>query len=130
MSRGWPWPLTSRRPCGGIARDSNRRTMDSDKTWPAWRSTGRAPTLVDYGATRLEALSLAAGFAAERDSIVRTFRDILGPWGEARLDQPPLWASDISDDNTPFELSVAIADGRPIEVRVLFEPQADEPTIK
>jgi DMATS type aromatic prenyltransferase len=38
------------------------------------------------------------------------------------------WVSDISDDNTPVEFSVAIA-GERVEVRALFEPQAAEPTL-
>jgi hypothetical protein len=38
------------------------------------------------------------------------------------------WVSEVSDDNTPIEFSVAIA-GDHVEVRVLFEPQAEEPTL-
>jgi hypothetical protein len=100
-----------------------------NKLKPAWYASGEAPRLVDYATARLGALCTAAGFSSERETIIRTLRDLLSPWGETRLDRQTQWASDISDDNTPFELSVAISDGRPSEVRVLFEPQTEEPTL-
>lgn len=84
--------------------------------------------LVDYAASRLERLCTAARFQDERPAVVRTFRDLVSPWGDRNLGTSNGWISDISDDNTPVEFSVAMA-GQRTEVRVLFEPQANEPTL-
>ncbi|MBC7171282.1 MAG: hypothetical protein H5U40_02585, partial [Polyangiaceae bacterium] len=85
-------------------------------------------SLVDFGSERLAALCQAAGFGAETDEAISTFRAVLSPWGEAPLGHPTGWVSDISDDNTPIELSAAISNGR-VEVRVLLEAQAEAPTL-
>jgi DMATS type aromatic prenyltransferase len=79
--------------------------------------------LIDYVLARLERLCTAAQLGDERDAIVNTFGAL---WGDAVV--PPGWISDISDDNTPIELSVAM-EGERTEVRVLFEVQATEPTL-
>jgi len=71
---------------------------------------------------------MAVGFGGSTDGVIQTFRELLSPWGETPLGQPSKWVSEISDDNTPVEFSVAVADGR-AEVRVLFEPQGDQPTL-
>lgn len=85
-------------------------------------------TLVDYGANRLRMLCRGAGFGEETERVVATFRQLLTPWGEALLGERSGWVSDIGDDHSPIEFSVAIVDGQP-EVRVLMEAQAEEPTI-
>jgi DMATS type aromatic prenyltransferase len=61
--------------------------------------------------------------------VVGTFRSLVSPWGDTPVNHRSTWVSEISDDNTPIELSVAIADGQP-EVRILFEAQAEEPTLR
>jgi len=61
----------------------------------------------------------------------RVFRDLVVPWSrvEAFAEYPNgPWQSEISDDNTPIEFSVTLSDAGS-EVRVLFEPQGDEPTL-
>jgi DMATS type aromatic prenyltransferase len=87
------------------------------------------PTLVDLAAERLSKLCAAARFGAHGDEVIRTFRSLVSPWADAPVNRRSTWVSEISDDNTPIEFSVAIADGKP-EVRVLFEAQAEEPTLK
>jgi Tryptophan dimethylallyltransferase len=84
--------------------------------------------LVDYTAERLGSLCAAAGFGSEADDIVRTVADLMRPWGERPLGQPSAWISEISDDHTPVEFSVALS-REDAEVRVLFEPQGAEPTL-
>ena len=50
-------------------------------------------------------------------------------WGEVRAEEGPLWPSDITDDHTPFELSLALGDGAET-VRLLSEPQdARQPSL-
>ncbi len=84
--------------------------------------------LVDYTAERLAALCSSAGFSSEREKLLGTYRSLLKPWGDMPLGKRSEWVSEISDDNTPVEFSVAI-EGRRAEVRVLFEPHADTPTL-
>jgi DMATS type aromatic prenyltransferase len=80
----------------------------------------RQRTLVSEGCARLEGLARAIGFEDELPSMVSTFRRLTSSWGEMPIDPTPAWASDVCDDHTPFELSVAIHGGEP-ELRVLAE---------
>ena len=84
--------------------------------------------LVDYASSRLRMLCYASRFGDETSKVVETFRSLISPWGERSRVRASEWVSDISDDNTPIEFSVALA-GEHVEVRVLFEPQADVPTL-
>lgn len=87
-----------------------------------------AMTLTDYGALRLTTLCRGAGFGQETESVVATFRRLLSPWGGTPVGYSTGWVSEIGDDHTPIEFSIAIVDGQP-EVRVLMEAQAGEPTL-
>ncbi len=84
--------------------------------------------LIDYASTRLGMLCKAAGFGDESENVTRTFESLISPWAERSRTEHGEWASEISDDNTPVEFSVAIADSG-VDVRVLFEPQADRPVL-
>jgi hypothetical protein len=85
-------------------------------------------SLIEYTAARLRRLCTAAGFGEETNEVVGTVRSLMLPWGARPTTQVSKWVSEISDDNTPVEFSVALTDGR-ADVRVLFEAQADEPTL-
>ena len=52
---------------------------------------------------------------------------LLSPVGPRPLSQPPAWNSDIADDRTPAEFSVAFDDDGSTTVRVLIEPVAAQP---
>ncbi len=96
---------------------------------PAEPAVFQAPTLVDVCADRLAALCGAARFrGGDAAAVLGTFGVLTSPWGERPLGQPYGWVSEISDDNTPVEFSVAISEGR-AEVRVLLEAQGEEPTL-
>ena len=84
--------------------------------------------LIDYASERLGMLCRAAGFGDESESVVQSFESLISPWGERSRVEHREWPSEISDDNTPVEFSVAIAD-RGVDVRVLFEPQAERPVL-
>jgi DMATS type aromatic prenyltransferase len=73
-------------------------------------------------------LCRAAGFGDESESVVHAFENLISPWGERLRAEGSEWPSEISDDNTPVEFSVAIADSG-VDVRVLFEPQAERPVL-
>ena len=88
-----------------------------------------AGRLVDYACVRLSMLCAAAGFGGdETERVLRTFESLISPWAERPRSAGDEWASEISDDNTPIEFSVAIAEGG-VDVRVLFEPQAERPVL-
>lgn len=111
---------------GGIVRSLSLKVRTCD----ARPGSGMMPVarLVDYTSSRLRALCYAARLGDETPNVVNGFRSLVSPWGDRSRVRTSEWVSDISDDNTPIEFSVAIA-GEQVEVRVLFEPQADEPTI-
>ncbi len=99
---------------------------------------GSKPTdVVDIGsaslgslaASRLRALCDAAGFGAETERSVSILRSLTEPWFNVAPDHYAAWPTEISDDNTPIEFSVAIA-GERADVRILLEPQAEQPEIK
>lgn len=92
------------------------------------KTTAPSERLVDYLSGRLRNLCLTAGFGARTDEAVAVFRRLVDPWGSAPRGRPSPWKSEISDDNTPVEFSVCMADGR-ADVRVLFEAQGAEPTL-
>jgi len=111
---------------GGHVRPSKLPLMTSDARLGSGQP--QMTRLVDYTSSRLKALCFAARFGAETPRVIHAFRNLISPWGDRARVQTSDWVSDISDDNTPIEFSVAIA-GDDVEVRVLFEPQADEPTL-
>lgn len=87
---------------------------------------------VDRLTTRLLQLCDATQLTPPTTSLAeRVFRELVVPWSrvEAFAENPHSgWVSEISDDNTPIEFSVTLS---PVgsEVRVLFEPQGDSPTL-
>ncbi|AKI98988.1 tryptophan dimethylallyltransferase family protein [Archangium gephyra] len=87
-------------------------------------------SLRSFGSERLDALCHAVGFGAEDTRTVRrTFELMCGAWGQRPLGDKPAWRSDITDDHTPFELSLAMEAGQP-EVRFLLEAQGQPTTLR
>ncbi|MES2644116.1 MAG: tryptophan dimethylallyltransferase family protein [Myxococcota bacterium] len=84
-----------------------------------------ALTLVDHVSSRISPLCDALGLDAPQ--VVETFRELVSPWAAAPADASG-WPSEIADDNTPIELSVAL-ERDAAALRVLFEPQAQESTL-
>lgn len=88
-----------------------------------------SPTLAEVGAERLAALCRSVGFdAAQAEAAQAIFRRFAIHWGERRVYAGPPERSDITDDHTPFEFSIAIAGGAP-ELRFLVEVQGDQPSL-
>ncbi len=86
-------------------------------------------TFVEYGVDRLSRVCHAVGLSDVAQDAATTFRRLLEPWGDRPFGAAPVWASDIVDDHTPFEISVTVG-GRRSEVRVLVEAQGDAPTLR
>lgn len=53
--------------------------------------------------------------------------DLLGSTGSRPLSAPPAWSSDVADDHSPVEFSIAFNRGEPPALRVLAEPFASPP---
>jgi DMATS type aromatic prenyltransferase len=56
------------------------------------------------------------------------FEKLAAPWGQRAIGLPPPWASDITDDHSPYELSLAV-DGHASELRFLLEVQGQRPSL-
>lgn len=85
----------------------------------------RYSTLGQQLDSRLSRLLQALG---QQDRIPDALRvaHLLGrSWRDELTSKGPLWASDITDDHTPFEFSLAL-NGRSESVRILTEPQDTE----
>jgi len=76
-------------------------------------------TYFEYGVGKLEALCHAAGITAKTPQILEMFQSLTSPWGNQTIQNYPLWLSDVADDHTPFEFSVAFEGNQP-ELRILF----------
>jgi DMATS type aromatic prenyltransferase len=86
-------------------------------------------SFADHGVERLRSLCDSLGFdAKDQQEAIDVFLELLSPWGESPVGDRPRYASDISDDHTPFEFSIAIDRGKP-ELRFLVEAQASEPSL-
>jgi len=92
------------------------------------RAQDPARRLGDYAKERFCMLCEAAGFEADSERVTKIFSQLIEPWAHQRIEHDIGWRSDIADDNTPIEFSVAISKHE-VEVRALFETQADEPTL-
>jgi DMATS type aromatic prenyltransferase len=106
--------------------------IEKKKAGEERKESGTMPAsgrLVDYACARLGMLCTAAGFGDETESVLQTFERLILPWAERSRAEHSEWPSEISDDNTPIEFSVAIAE-HGVDVRVLFEPQAEQPVIR
>jgi hypothetical protein len=78
----------------------------------------------EYAAEQLSRLCAAVGPTKPADAL-RLLGDVLGAWGSSSLGPTPACPSDITDDATPLELSIALTGGTP-ELRVLVEAQGAE----
>ncbi len=79
-------------------------------------------TYREFGLEKLYGLTEGLGLAKLSAPALTLFDLLVSPYGDLPLGGEPLWPSDITDDGTPFELSVAFSHGRPL-LRVLSEAQ-------
>lgn len=87
-------------------------------------------TFKEFGNSRIEALCTSAGFsAADTQKVQQYFTFMTSSWNMRRVGDASPWKSDISDDHTPFELSLALEADRP-EVRFLIEAQNSPTTLQ
>lgn len=84
---------------------------------------GDTSTFGSFGECKLSLLcnGLAAS-RSESEQAVQAFRLLSRSWHSQPLGTSPVWPSDITDDGTPFEFSVAF-DGCSPRIRILAETQ-------
>lgn len=85
-----------------------------------------ATTLRSLGRKQIEGLCGALGIAEQTDRALATFDIASSTWADRTIDRPA-FKSDITDDSSPYEFSVAF-DGRTPELRLLVEAQGHEGT--
>ena len=83
-------------------------------------------SLYEHLGEQLRKLSALVGLQQQADENVRLLGRLLGS-GANLPRTSPVWRSDVSDDCTPVEFSIAFDPGR-TTLRVLVEPTAEEPS--
>lgn len=92
-------------------------------------SASALSTFVADGSNRLQALCNAVGFGERQThDMLDLFAELLAPWGDREVATSMPWRSDIGEEGTPYEFSLALSDGVP-EVRIMVEAQGDAGTL-
>lgn len=86
---------------------------------------GAHPSLADHVSGQLRALCAAIGLPAHAP--LASVRPLIEPVAGRSLADPPAWPTDISDDHTPVEYSIACDAGKPPVLRILGETFAQQP---
>ncbi|NIH88370.1 tryptophan dimethylallyltransferase family protein [Amycolatopsis granulosa] len=84
-------------------------------------------TLFDHASRQLGELCDVAGLPPDDGRSLDVLRDLLDAAGRRPLGEPPLWPSDVADDATPVEFSLAFDEGGNRAVRILGETLPERP---
>src|SRR3569832_828145 len=87
---------------------------------PSMVPSRRRTSLADLGTEQLAALAAVTGMTAELPRMQEIFTELLG-MSASRTATTPAYPSDVVDDHTPYELSIALGGAAP-ELRMLVEP--------
>jgi DMATS type aromatic prenyltransferase len=86
-------------------------------------------TFANAGIERLRALAETVGMTPRLAEIEALFRRFLGRWGDLPVGAVPPWPSDVGDDHTPYEWSLAFGGPDGPELRLLIEPLGSSPSL-
>jgi DMATS type aromatic prenyltransferase len=86
------------------------------------------PTYDEVSRAQLLALSHAVGQSMAADNYIELQASLLAPWAARTIPEKPPYASQIGDDHSPYEYSVAYGVAG-TELRLLFEAQARVPNL-
>jgi DMATS type aromatic prenyltransferase len=86
-------------------------------------------TYVECGIEKLTALCHSVGLSNKIEQITEIFRTLTSSWGKTAVGSKTTWKSDVSDDCSPFEFSIAL-DPNKAELRVLVEAQGRNPNLQ
>jgi DMATS type aromatic prenyltransferase len=101
---------------------SARTGFDREKLAPK-------PTYIEAGIEKLIALANSLEMSDKIPQMVEIFRGMAASWGDRRIGNHAGWESDVSDDLSPFEFSIAFKQNR-AELRILLEAQGVEPNLQ
>ncbi|MBM7773587.1 hypothetical protein JOD54_003791 [Actinokineospora baliensis] len=87
-----------------------------------------AVSLNEHTGAQLRRLCAVVGLAERADEVASVLADILGPSGDRSLADPVPWRSDVADDHTPVEYSIAFEEDGSHTLRLLVEAGAREPS--
>lgn len=79
-------------------------------------------TYASVAAAQIGDLCDSLGLGSHTADVRALFGRVTRGWSHHPIDRGPLWASDLTDDHTPYEFSIAYRDDRP-ELRLLVEAQ-------
>ncbi|HKS44856.1 MAG TPA: tryptophan dimethylallyltransferase family protein [Amycolatopsis sp.] len=85
-------------------------------------------TLYRYTSEQLRNLCEVAGFEKSDNTPLQLLKELLGPAGTRPLSDGPLWPSDVADDATPVEFSLAFDSSGGRAIRVLGETINGKPS--
>lgn len=89
----------------------------------------RAPLLAELGMQQLAGLAaMGDGLRAELPRLEQIFTRLLGAAAGWRSGGAPVYASDVVDDHTPYELSITLGGEAP-ELRLLVETNDGDPSL-
>ncbi len=104
--------------------------MSRERTGPSPDTSCAPPTLGLDLRERLDGVLSILGQNPRRPSAIDAARVLSRGWEQRASTAPPAWASDITDDHTPFEFSVAFGAGSD-SARLLTEPRPHlDPTLQ
>ncbi len=86
-------------------------------------------TYIEAGIEKLTALCDAVGLKDKTAQAIEIFRAMTLSWGDRKVGDPSNWESNVSDDLSPFEFSIAL-DPSQTEVRILVEAQGIDPNLR
>src|SRR6185295_1084092 len=86
-------------------------------------------TFAEFGAERLGALCNELGTESARRELLGLFRLFVRSWGTRRIGTATSYASNVSDDQAPFEFAIAVSNGPP-ELQVYVDPQGEPPNAR
>jgi DMATS type aromatic prenyltransferase len=86
-------------------------------------------TYVEVGIEKLTALCESLGMNAKLAEVIEIFRAMTISWSDRQIGESVEWPSDVSDDGSPFEFSIAL-DPDKVELRVLVEAQGKDPNLQ
>ncbi|HUQ58464.1 MAG TPA: tryptophan dimethylallyltransferase family protein [Lentzea sp.] len=84
-------------------------------------------SLRDFALGQLHNLLRAVGLTKSAESATKLLAEALGPGSGLPLSAVPHWPSQVADDHTPVEFSVALAQNEPPAVRMIVESLAERP---
>jgi tryptophan dimethylallyltransferase len=91
--------------------------------------TAPSPTVFDHLAGQLARLSSTVGLGDTGAAALDILPDLLGAAAEQQLGTGPIWPSDVADDHSPVEFSLAMDTGRAPALRLLGETISERPDV-